>query len=513
MMNDTELFASGNTDQYSIAQQSFLSSHNEDDTPRKKPHPVRSKKHDPPLEKEPVVIQSKIKTLTKKLHSIPKPKKPQYKFETLSAWLQHGINAYFDQNYDQTQDLIQSLVYHLQTHRENANETRSKTQLSKDFYADLDSSFAKILERIQTVFAFRTQLYLGQTKLYIDFLNRMVQQCVQLSQALSCQEEEWMQVLKDWRITLEKEVESATSTLQQKAQFNNALTIAKSAPSTNTSPQLQLLLDEGKTLMDQMKELRQLRLDSVIRGDVSQAQEIEQILSKALSRLHAISGARQFWYASQSNSMPFLQAQEPVSNQLQSVLTQFETEFPDADLVGGQLQSTIDSNIGGLEIFGILKCRQECEQIAREIRLELIQFTQSHFDQLMTEMTLLDNELSMLHSELLAELARRKMDEEIKTQIGEWMLALRAESDFKMAQRDSEFSKLIRMRKGTAPMEKTLEPEDDSNEKTNKKQKSTNKAKPKAKPKPKPKAKPKAKPEPKPKAKAKPKTKPASKSK
>jgi hypothetical protein len=267
-----------------------------------------------------------------------------------------------------------------------------------------------------------------------------------------------VQVLQNWRLTLEEEASKLQKDIQHKAQYEHATVNLVGGNQTITnSPQLNLLLQESTTLMDQIKEMRQLRLDAIVRGDMGQALEIEHAMTKALSRLHAVAGARQFWYASQSNSLPFLQVEYPVQDQLQSLLRQYETVFQDTDLVEGQLKTAIDSNIGGLEIFGILKCQQECEQIVKEIKTKLLQFTRQHFKQLETELTLLNNELSILHTELIAELSRRNVSDDIKGQIGEWMEALRAESDHMIAKRNKQFTKFIRMGKSVISSLKEIE--------------------------------------------------------
>lgn len=367
-------------------------------------------------------------------------------FTNLGQWLIHAIHSVFGDQPATLRQLVAGMRDHVSRNRRAHNEHRKQLKLHPILEKTLPDHLFKLVNRMKQLFDFREQIYVRGTQQLSQYLTLMMSRAQNVSRELVAHETKMGQILKEWTRTLEQDRDVLVGRVRQSSDCANPASQAmfRMEPET-TRRQLDHLLEQGKDLFDKIEELRKYRGEAIVAGNRSLAREIEKHLRNALSKAHAITGARQYFYTARESPdlLKFTTSTERLKKDLVGLLTLPKLYYNDYELAAKQFQSTIDENIGGMRLFATLKLRQEFLRAATELEEELCSQLDVLFRKIQSELKLLNEELEVLNTEFLAEFARARMDEDLREQTAHYIKALYVSSDCKMARLDEQFLTLV----------------------------------------------------------------------
>ena len=378
-------------------------------------------------------------TTTPQIKSVP--------FTNLGQWIVQAVHAVFEEDKPLIAQLVDSMRKHIDVHRREHNEFRKALAQKAELKQILPQHLFALIDRLGQLFQYRSAVYERGTQNLCTYLSLMMERARNVSNELVAQESKMDEILNGWTKTLEQDRDILVNRIRQSAQstFQRAPENMFGAAVDHTPEQLDKLLEQGNQLFDKIAQLRQHRVDAILGGNVPLQREIEKHLRDALSKAHAITGARQYFYTSQGEPtlVRFTKNTNRLKQDLNKLLTLPKLYHNDYELAARQFQSTIDENVGGMRLFATLRMRQEFYRAAQELREEMCRQVKTLFDGVRQELKLLDNEIEVLNSEFLAEFARARLDETLRDRVAVYIKALYVASDMQMAQLDRPFLSMI----------------------------------------------------------------------
>jgi len=367
-------------------------------------------------------------------------------FLHLGRWIVHAIHSVFGDQHDTVRQLTSGLRAHVATNRREYNEHRKNLKLLQVLEKLLPAHLFKLVNRMNQLFEFREGVYLKGTQDLAQYLTLMTNRAQSVARELKRHEDQTAQILDEWTAALEKDRDVLVGRVRQSADCENPSNQTMFGVEASASnKQLDHLLDEGKGLFDKIEELRKFRVEAIVGGNRELAREIEKHLRGALSKAHAITGARQYFYTARGSPelVQFTTSEDRLKDDLTKLLKLPKLYYNDYELAAKQFQSTIDENIGGMRLFATLKLRQEFLRAATELEEELCSQVDMLFRKVQGELKLLDSELDVLNTEFLAEFARSRLDEELREYTAKYIKALYVASDCKLSRIDEQFLALV----------------------------------------------------------------------
>lgn len=387
------------------------------------------------------------KTLSNGNKPTPIPQIRSVPFTNLGQWIVQAVHAVFEEDKPLVAQLVDSMRKHIDVHRREHNEFRKALAQKVEFKQILPQHLFALIDRLDQLFQYRSAVYERGTQNLCTYLSLMMERARSVSDELVAQESKMDEILNGWTETLEQDRDTLVNRIRQSAQstFQRAPENMFGAAVDHTPEQLDMLLEQGNQLFDKIAQLRQHRVDAILSGNTPLQREIEKHLRDALSKAHAITGARQYFYTSQGEPtlVRFTKNTNRLKQDLNKLLTLPKLYHNDYELAARQFQSTIDENVGGMRLFAILRMRQEFYRAAQELREEMCRQVKILFDGVRQELKLLDDEIEVLNSEFLAEFARARLDETLRDRVAVYIKALYVASDMQMAQLDRPFLSMI----------------------------------------------------------------------
>ena len=398
-------------------------------------------------------------TITRRGHSplhIPNGPIVPIPFTNLGRWVVHTIHSVFGDQRATVRQLAAGLRNHVTDHRRLYNEHQKYLSVSANLKTMLPPLLFKLVGRMAQLFDFRERIYTQGARQISEYLRMMIGRAEKVFHDLTAQESNVDRILKEWTQVLEHDRDVLAGHVRQSADCADpASRTTFHTESDTTHRQLAHLLQQGKDLFDKIEELRKYRSEAIVAGNRSLTREIENHLRDALSRAHAIAGARQYFYTAQSspNVLQFTAGAERLKSDMVKLLTLPKLYYNDYELAAKQLQSTIDEHIGGMRLFATLKLQQEFSRVAGELEEELCLKIDGLFQKTQSELKLLNEELMILNTEFLAEFARAGVNEDLRELTARYIKALYVSSSCKMARVDEPFAALVRTYVTKASME------------------------------------------------------------
>lgn len=374
---------------------------------------------------------------------------PAIPFPNLGQWLVQLVHAVFHDRHDEIRQLVHSLRERAKQCQSEQNEHAHLLDTKLAVQSALPPHLYKMIDRMHTVFMFKEAAHVRGIHSITQYLTLMVERAQTVSSELVRQEKNAETILDQWTQTLENDRDVLVTRIKHCADCepveSAALPLFNVTQLAATPAQLDELLEYGKELFDIIQELRQHRVTAITNGDKQLVQEIERHLRGALSKAHAITGARQYFYTARDEPdlLRFTTNTQRLKHDLTALLALPRLYHNDYEMAARQLQSTIDENIGGMRLFATLKLRQEFLRAAHELEEEMCRQIHVLFQTMQSEIKLLNDELDLLHTNFLAEFARARLDEELWKQATQYIKALHVAFACATAQRDQQFLALV----------------------------------------------------------------------